>query len=633
GGGSARPRAGTGPAAPPPANGPARAPAATCTAPAPPPAPGTGTGPRPPGHHRRSPSPSPIPGAAPAPGVIAPREPGAGHHPPCPVPPGVPVSRRSIPAVCPPPHLRHAPGNPGNGPALAAVTGQQPRPAPAPPWKAAAPRPRRAPPGPGAASTPRPRGAPGTTGSPRQPEQPPEPSPRCWVSPKKESVHSIQGGIGNLFVIVLLAKRSGGRRAVDTFVLNLAVADVVFVCTLPFWVAAGARGNRWLLGEGLCKASSYAISVNRCSSILFLTGAQCGALPGHLEGAGHQAGGLQEARPARLRADLGRLPPAGRAGALVPAAGRGRLLGRGRGGFQPGHGLPHLPPTPGGHLVLLLLHLLPPAAARAAGPGRAALPPCHHRHRRGLHLLLAAPQHLQGAPLPPGQGDAGAAGGAGGDPALGGGHQHLPGLRQQLRQPRHLRPDGPAPPLPTHPWCQDPPLHHRLQPLARQRDQAPRGPQPPAGHVRGDGDTNAVGLGGGCCRYRARGVLGCFGKAVAEVCPLLGEAPVPQQWFQPPRALRSPAPKGSRGAAPGRAVPSWFLHRPGVGRKLQLGPCGQRARSHRGGTAAQTPPGLELNGTARVAPRVASGLAENEYSCRRTHSGVGCVLFHSLPGE
>ncbi|NXY88258.1 GPR25 protein, partial [Alcedo cyanopectus] len=79
------------------------------------------------------------------------------------------------------------------------------------------------------------------------------------------------GLAGNLFVIALMAKRRGGRRMVDTFVLNLAVADVVFVCTLPFWAAAGARGNRWLLGEGLCKVSSYLIAVNRCSSILFLT--------------------------------------------------------------------------------------------------------------------------------------------------------------------------------------------------------------------------------------------------------------------------------------------------------------------------------------------------------------------------
>ncbi|NWX22233.1 GPR25 protein, partial [Aegotheles bennettii] len=79
------------------------------------------------------------------------------------------------------------------------------------------------------------------------------------------------GLTGNLFVIVLLAKKGGGKRVVDTFVLNLAVADVIFVCTLPLWVAAGARGNRWPLGEGLCKVSSYAIAVNRCSSILFLT--------------------------------------------------------------------------------------------------------------------------------------------------------------------------------------------------------------------------------------------------------------------------------------------------------------------------------------------------------------------------
>ncbi|NXE54101.1 GPR25 protein, partial [Casuarius casuarius] len=79
------------------------------------------------------------------------------------------------------------------------------------------------------------------------------------------------GFVGNLFVIVLMAKKRGNKRMVDTFVLNLAVADMIFVCTLPFWVVAGACGNRWQLGEGLCKLSSYAITVNRCSSILFLT--------------------------------------------------------------------------------------------------------------------------------------------------------------------------------------------------------------------------------------------------------------------------------------------------------------------------------------------------------------------------
>ncbi|XP_009701966.1 PREDICTED: probable G-protein coupled receptor 25, partial [Cariama cristata] len=70
------------------------------------------------------------------------------------------------------------------------------------------------------------------------------------------------GLVGNLFVIVLMAKKSGGKRMVDTFILNLAVADVIFVCTLPFWVAAGARGNRWLGGTAGCGAKGSA-SVER----------------------------------------------------------------------------------------------------------------------------------------------------------------------------------------------------------------------------------------------------------------------------------------------------------------------------------------------------------------------------------
>lgn len=81
----------------------------------------------------------------------------------------------------------------------------------------------------------------------------------------------LTGFLGNLFVILLMARKKGSTRLVDTFVLNLAIADLVFVCTLPFWAVSGALGY-WCFGEVLCKLSSYAISVNRCSSILFLAG-------------------------------------------------------------------------------------------------------------------------------------------------------------------------------------------------------------------------------------------------------------------------------------------------------------------------------------------------------------------------
>ncbi|XP_051529126.1 probable G-protein coupled receptor 25 [Myxocyprinus asiaticus] len=79
------------------------------------------------------------------------------------------------------------------------------------------------------------------------------------------------GFSGNLFVILVIGsrhKRNG--RLVDTFVLNLAIADLVFVLTLPLWAVAAGR-LEWPFGEALCKISSFIIAVNRFSNIFFLT--------------------------------------------------------------------------------------------------------------------------------------------------------------------------------------------------------------------------------------------------------------------------------------------------------------------------------------------------------------------------
>ncbi|KAK5615661.1 hypothetical protein CRENBAI_023635 [Crenichthys baileyi] len=80
---------------------------------------------------------------------------------------------------------------------------------------------------------------------------------------------------GNIFVITVVGnKGKRGGRLVDTFVLNLAVADLVFVLTLPLWAISASQNNCWdfgLVSELLCKLSSYIISVNRFSNIFFLT--------------------------------------------------------------------------------------------------------------------------------------------------------------------------------------------------------------------------------------------------------------------------------------------------------------------------------------------------------------------------
>lgn len=83
------------------------------------------------------------------------------------------------------------------------------------------------------------------------------------------------GFLGNLFVIIVVG--SNGRRSgrlVDTFVVNLALADLIFVLTLPLWAISASQNGYWDFGppgDLLCKMSSYIIAVNRFSNIFFLT--------------------------------------------------------------------------------------------------------------------------------------------------------------------------------------------------------------------------------------------------------------------------------------------------------------------------------------------------------------------------
>ncbi|XP_068451267.1 probable G-protein coupled receptor 25 [Clinocottus analis] len=85
----------------------------------------------------------------------------------------------------------------------------------------------------------------------------------------------LTGFLGNLFVIsVVCSKGRKGGRLVDTFVVNLAVADLVFVLTLPLWAISTSQSGTWNFGPAgnlLCKLSSYIIAVNRFSNIFFLT--------------------------------------------------------------------------------------------------------------------------------------------------------------------------------------------------------------------------------------------------------------------------------------------------------------------------------------------------------------------------
>ncbi|XP_034408610.1 atypical chemokine receptor 3-like [Cyclopterus lumpus] len=60
------------------------------------------------------------------------------------------------------------------------------------------------------------------------------------------------------------------RYETHLYVLNLAVADLCVVATLPVWVASLLQGGRWPFGESACRLAHLVFSVNLFGSIFFL---------------------------------------------------------------------------------------------------------------------------------------------------------------------------------------------------------------------------------------------------------------------------------------------------------------------------------------------------------------------------
>ncbi|XP_026185251.1 atypical chemokine receptor 3-like [Mastacembelus armatus] len=61
------------------------------------------------------------------------------------------------------------------------------------------------------------------------------------------------------------------RYETHLYILNLAVADLCVVATLPVWVTSLLQGGRWPFGEAVCKLTHLVFSINLFSSIFFLT--------------------------------------------------------------------------------------------------------------------------------------------------------------------------------------------------------------------------------------------------------------------------------------------------------------------------------------------------------------------------
>ncbi|KAM9333337.1 type-1 angiotensin II receptor [Pholidichthys leucotaenia] len=79
------------------------------------------------------------------------------------------------------------------------------------------------------------------------------------------------GIVGNSMVVAVIYCYMKLKTVAHIFVLNLAVADLTFLITLPLWATYTATRYYWPFGGLLCKATAGMVTFNLYTSIFFLT--------------------------------------------------------------------------------------------------------------------------------------------------------------------------------------------------------------------------------------------------------------------------------------------------------------------------------------------------------------------------
>ncbi|CAJ1049329.1 relaxin-3 receptor 1 [Xyrichtys novacula] len=86
------------------------------------------------------------------------------------------------------------------------------------------------------------------------------------------SVVCAAGLVGNLLVLFFIRVKHERRKSrVNFFVLNLAVTDLQFVLTLPFWAVDTALDFSWPFGDAMCRIILSVTVMNMYASVFFLT--------------------------------------------------------------------------------------------------------------------------------------------------------------------------------------------------------------------------------------------------------------------------------------------------------------------------------------------------------------------------
>ncbi|XP_003430502.1 atypical chemokine receptor 4 [Ornithorhynchus anatinus] len=82
------------------------------------------------------------------------------------------------------------------------------------------------------------------------------------------TVAFIVGLAGNSAVLVVYSFYKKQKSKTDVYIMNLAVADLLLLFTLPFWAVNAVQG--WVLGQTMCKVTSALYTINFVSGMQFL---------------------------------------------------------------------------------------------------------------------------------------------------------------------------------------------------------------------------------------------------------------------------------------------------------------------------------------------------------------------------
>ncbi|XP_005520213.1 PREDICTED: B1 bradykinin receptor [Pseudopodoces humilis] len=91
-----------------------------------------------------------------------------------------------------------------------------------------------------------------------------------YIVPKYLNAVCVIGMLGNVFVLLIYSLHKGSLKTAEIYLMNLAIADLIFLACLPFWAVNTNNRFNWPFGIFLCRSVSTSIVLNMYTSIYLL---------------------------------------------------------------------------------------------------------------------------------------------------------------------------------------------------------------------------------------------------------------------------------------------------------------------------------------------------------------------------